>query len=72
VFRWHPKIPGGGRFNGSGGFLNVPITETSVSLSGAISTEFPEDAFQGDKITGSVMEKYSGVSRSGRRCWISL
>jgi hypothetical protein len=38
----------------------------SVSLSGAISTEFPEDAFQGDKITGSVMEKYSGICGHGK------
>jgi hypothetical protein len=65
-FRWHPKIPGGGKFNGSGGFLNVPITEMSVSLSGAVSTEFPKDAFQGDKIAGSVTEKYSGTCGGSR------
>jgi hypothetical protein len=66
VFRWHPKIPGGGRFNGTGGFVNVPITEMSVSLSGAMSTKFPEDAFQGDNITGSVTEKYSGTCGASR------
>jgi hypothetical protein len=66
TFRWHPKIPGGGRFNSTGGFVNVPITEMSVSLSGAMSTEFPEAAFQGDSITGSVTEKYSGTCGASR------
>jgi hypothetical protein len=66
TFRWHPKIPGGGEFNGTGGFLNVPITEMSASLSGAMSTEFPKDAFQGDEITGSVTEKYSGTCGGSR------
>jgi hypothetical protein len=66
VFRWHPKIPGGGKFNQTGGFVNVPITEMNVSLSGAMSTEFPEAAFQGDTITGSVTEKYSGTCGASR------
>jgi hypothetical protein len=60
-FRWHPKIPGD-RFNGSAGFVNVPITENPVSLSGNIFPNPPiPSPFQEDKITGSVTEKYSGT-----------
>ena len=68
VFRWHPKIPGGGRFNGTGGFVNVPITEMSVSLSGTINPNTPlPDPFQEDTITGSVTEKYSSTCGGSRR-----
>jgi hypothetical protein len=60
VFRWHPKIPGH-RFSESSGFVNVPITENPVSLSGSINSNTPPDPFSEDEITGSVTEKYSGT-----------